>query len=546
MRYLEDLQHYEDRYDLWTIEQCLDEIKMLQRVADKMTDAKEIQHLSLEEKERNINMLAGQRVKSLMLHRYKKREERLKEWIDKDRQKQDLLDNTPVPKNIKCDNCKGNMFSEFHHLTSSSDGDDDRVLFLFRCKSCKAGKGVFENGEVWEKEADLCEKCGGELDHTFKKTKKYDTWTEFCTKCDYKKVDKTDIAKEKQKRIDEENRKKELLEKYRNRFCFKKEEAEELIQALEELKFANQVYEYELQKYESPEYEQTHNLKKLSATELEELLNKDLKKRKFDRLSMKEPQFGQYVEIEFSTQDFDKSRNETESIEELKHLLTEILETTNWRLNGTVSNRLGFLMATLRGYERDEDILKSLIKSEPKQKKVALDPELEKKYGHSNAVGLAKLSAEFEGKKRLRMKRYKTEPEGFVLETHGNNYYTCNLCHRSIKGNETWWIPEAQLCFDCNRNLKDGIFPVDIFKNNKLCFRMWDIEKEFGMHNATVRKHIRNGDLVGRALKDEEGKEYYKIFMAEDNVEFFKNHPRKGERKQRWHYLDGNGEVIWL
>jgi len=73
MRYLEDLQHYEDRYDLSTIELCLKEIGVLQRVADKMVDAKEIQHLSLEEKERNINMLAGQRVKSVMLHRYKKR-----------------------------------------------------------------------------------------------------------------------------------------------------------------------------------------------------------------------------------------------------------------------------------------------------------------------------------------------------------------------------------------------------------------------------------------------------------------------------------------
>lgn len=546
MQYLQDIQHYEDRYDIWTIEQCLRQIEMLRKVSKEMQGAKELKHLSLEEKNNQLGMIGGRIIMNIKICRYKKREETLKEWIDKDRQKQDRQDNTPAPKNVKCDKCKGKMHSEFHHLSSSSGGDDDRVLFLFRCKNCKDGKGVFENGEIWEREPDICEKCGGELDHTFKKTKRYDTWTEFCTKCDYKKVDKTDIAKEKQERIDEKKRKKELLEKYRDRFCFKKEEAEELIQALEELKFANQVYEYELQKYESPEYEQTHNLQKLSAVELEELLNQNLKKHKFDRLNMKVPEFGQYVEVSFSTQDFDKSRNEKESIQELKDLLADTLETTNWRPNGTVSNRLGFLMATLRGYERDEDILKSLMKSDPKPKKIELDPELEKKYGHSNAVSLAKMSAEFEGKKRLRMKRYKTEPEGFVLETHGNNYYTCNLCHRSIKGNETWWIPEAQLCFDCNRNLKKGVFPVDIFDNDKLWFRTWDVEKEFGMHNATVRKHIRKGDLVGRALKDEEGKEYYKIFIAEDNLNFFKTHPRKGERKQRWHYVDKDGEVVWL
>lgn len=66
------------------------------------------------------------------------------------------------------------------------------------------------------------------------------------------------------------------------------------------------------------------------------------------------------------------------------------------------------------------------------------------------------------------------------------------------------------------------------------------------MHNATVRKYIRNGDLVPRELKDSNGKTYYTIFVAEDNVNFFQTHPRKRERKERWHFVDNDGEVIWL
>ncbi len=46
MRYLKDLQHYEDRYDLWTIERCLEELELLQSVAERMVDAKEIKHPS--------------------------------------------------------------------------------------------------------------------------------------------------------------------------------------------------------------------------------------------------------------------------------------------------------------------------------------------------------------------------------------------------------------------------------------------------------------------------------------------------------------------
>lgn len=33
MQYLQDLQHYEDRYDLWTIEQCIRQTDMLRKVS---------------------------------------------------------------------------------------------------------------------------------------------------------------------------------------------------------------------------------------------------------------------------------------------------------------------------------------------------------------------------------------------------------------------------------------------------------------------------------------------------------------------------------
>ena len=408
-------------------------------------------------------------------------------------------------------------------------------------------KVVFENGEKWERTPDLCKKCGSELKHDFREEGRFEIWETTCSNCSYRKVEKTDREKEKLKKKQELNHEKELLDKYRSRFCIEKEKAEEFIEAIEELKFADQVYEYELQKLDTPEYEQTHNIQKLSAVEVEELLNKILRKSRFDRFTMKEPEFGKFVEIIFSIQDLDKSRNQKESTQAFGDLLKETLKTTNWRLMDSISYRLGFLTARLRGYEQDEDILKLFMKKKAKpQPKVELDPEKMKKYDQANAVKLARMSAEFEATKRIRMKRYKSEPDGFLLENHGDSCYSCNLCGKSIKGNETWWIPEAILCLNCNRNLKEGVFPIEIFENHKLYFRIWDVEQEFGMYSATVRKHIRNGDLVARELKTAEGKTYDLILMSEDNVEFFKTHPRKREREQRWHYVDGEGRVVWL
>lgn len=57
---------------------------------------------------------------------------------------------------------------------------------------------------------------------------------------------------------------------------------------------------------------------------------------------------------------------------------------------------------------------------------------------------------------------------------------------------------------------------------------------------------MRNGELISRDLKDKDGKIYYSLFMAKDNVKFFKNHPRKGEQQQRWHFVDEKGNIIWL
>lgn len=545
MKYLQEEQYYVDRYDLLTIKHCLHHVKIMKNVQSKMKSAKELNDMSDSEKKSKFNLLFDKYMANILLNEYKSKDKLIAEWIERDRTRQELEDNAPAPSNIVCDKCGFKMKDTFHNLHTGLD-KPDRVIFFFDCPKCKFRKAVFNNGEEWKYKPDLCKKCGAKLKHDLKFEGDIEIRSTACTGCDFKEVEITNSKDKDAMRKKQEEEDKELLAKYRDQFCLSKEEAEQISNSFEEIAFSNEVFEFELQKYDDPGYELELNVKKLSVIELESILNKVIKKANFNKLNLKEPTFNQFVDISFTTQDTNPLRSASESTRELKGIINNELKTTNWRLHTDyISYRLGYLTGQLRGYERDEDIRKLLVKKDKKTKKV-LDPIKLEKYNYSNAVQLARMSAEFEAKNRLRLQRYEKEPEGFVFESHGQNRYTCNLCNKTIKGNETWWLPEAILCFDCNRNLKAGIFPIEIFRNTKLRFYDWDLKDEFGLHPATVRKFIRNGELITRDLKDSEGKTYYSIFMAEDNVEFFKSHKRIREREKRWHFVDKSGHIVWL
>lgn len=328
---------------------------------------------------------------------------------------------------------------------------------------------------------------------------------------------------------------KELLEKYRPEFCLSKDKGDELLDGLEQLKFMNEVYEYELQKHQDPVYEKTFNVKRLTIIELEKLLNKKLVKYKFKKLILDKPEITRFVIVPFSVQDNDTNRNNKNSTKELEKIIKETLEITNWRLtpDGT-SYRLGYISGRLKGYERDED-LHELFGKKKEEPKAELDPEKLLKY--SNSAEIARLFAKVEITEKLRKKRLEKEPEGFFLEDRESGY-SCNLCVRGLKGSESWWNLDGIQCVNCRRNVKEGIIPAEIIKNHDLWIASWQFKSEFGLHSATVSKMKRNGELVGRELKDSEGKTYFTVYMIEDNKKFFKKHKKTSSSNRKWKFVD--------
>ncbi|MDD3648446.1 MAG: hypothetical protein PHS44_08195 [Candidatus Dojkabacteria bacterium] len=548
MKYLRTPKYYQDDYDLDTIKEGLDMVDLLKSVEVKIRKSKKLQHLSEEEHQHDFNYMYNCQMLGLKKGRFEDRQKTIEEWIERDRLLQDKYDNT-LPPNVVCSKCGEKMKNKFKSLKDYWDDKPARMMFIFHCDKCNKREAYYENGEKYVSKPSLCPKCKSKLDFNLEKKGDITIWKTQCTSCKYREIEETNDKKEEMERRKQQRKEKELLKNYRNKFCLSEKEGNKLVSLFEEIAYANEVYKHILQEHEDPAYEKEQNIKKFSISELEKFINPKLEKASYKGLKLKDPDIGDFVEINFTTQDLDVSRNKNVSVKELERLLNAKLEQTNWRLmSGGITYRLGYLTGVLKGYERSEDILKLLGKKES-EPKVKLDPEMEKKYGHSNAVQLAKLSAEFEARERIRRKRLKDEPDGFFLDgddTDPSSYYTCRICHNTMPPSQTWWTDDGLTCIDCHRNIENGVIPAEMLKNDKIWFKSWHLKDEFDLHPATVRKFVRNGELVGRELKDEKGRTYETIFMAEDNVKFFKTHQGKGKRKQRWHYVDENGEVVWL
>jgi len=110
-------------------------------------------------------------------------------------------------------------------------------------------------------------------------------------------------------------------------------------------------------------YKKLAQIKKLSVVGLERPLLPKLEKEDYIKLELSKPKMERDVVIGFTVQDNKEDWKEYDSCSQLKKLLKQTLENTNWRLmSDGIFYRLGILTGRLRGYENDEDLLKLIKK----------------------------------------------------------------------------------------------------------------------------------------------------------------------------------------
>jgi len=550
MKYLKDEQYYVDLYDLLTIKACLKVIHFWQDLYKKKDTAPKLKDIPPEEVEKGFNQYLSWDLRVKKGEEYRRKAQTISDWVEKDRVRQDKVDNTPPPANVLCPNCKTEMVAEdFKHLEDWPEDKPMRVLFIFECPKCKKRLGLYDNGEEHISKPDLCPECGKEIKTTYKRKGDVITTTEKCTSCKYKKVEVEDLGKKDLEREAEKKKDKELLEKYRTEFCLSDKEGQEYIELIESMEVANAVHDEEMHKFNNPVYERSLQLKKTNISDLEALLTKSLENAKYTKLSLDKPEIGQYVIVPFTVQDIDSSRRDRISVSELEKLIKTTLEDTNWRLlSNSVMYRLGYLEGRLKGYEREEDMLKLAgKKEEPVKPKSKIDEAKRQKYASNNLVQLARLIGEHDGIENMRKRRLVKEPDGFFLES-SEGPYTCGICGEHHYGNEIWWNLDGLRCIDCRRNIVEGAIPPlkrNSHDDKAEWFDKFEITYNRGVHPSSIRKLRREGLLKGRDLKRRDGSEYCTIYLVSENQEFLAKHPKK-DSKTKMTIAGSDGKKIQL
>lgn len=196
MQYLDNEQSYIDRYDLHTIEECLDTVKMFQKIYQKSRKSEELKHHSQEDILKDTNLMLHRTLFVIRGKRYEKKKETIRKWMDDDKLKQDKQDYTPVPNDITCPLCNASLiFNNSKHLDYSYDSPIMRMMFLFKCSKCEKQQWVYDDGEIRVSKPDFCPKCKEEIDIKATRKGKVITWKHKCEACGYTKTEIDDLSK---------------------------------------------------------------------------------------------------------------------------------------------------------------------------------------------------------------------------------------------------------------------------------------------------------------------------------------------------------------
>ncbi|MGA2911453.1 MAG: hypothetical protein ABSE17_02320 [Candidatus Levyibacteriota bacterium] len=143
---------------------------------------------------------------------------------------------------------------------------------------------------------------------------------------------------------------------------------------------------------------------------------------------------------------------------------------------------------------------------------------------------LDQVMTEEQRKRRLKEEKIK----GFFLK-ESDGHYTCAICRETLPGNEIWWNPKGLRCKDCWRNIQQKVIPpLDYDSDDRVWIKEWEIQSEFGIHPATRRKLERQGILIGRDLKREDGTIYCTVYLIKENEKFLKTYKRKPKMKVKF------------
>lgn len=350
-KYLKEKQEYIDLYDRLTVDDC--------RWREKF-------HKNYKAKDKNGEPVLeelGKTFSEIALHYdllfttikwYEDKEKTISEWIDRDKRKDELYENTSAPRDIRCLKCYSLTKESSKILVDGYNNNEDRILFMYDCPNgCLPHRAFYNNGEEYKTQPNLCPNCKTELKNSKEEIKNEKIIIlETCPNCEYEDKKELDISI-KEKPYDPE------YEKDRERFCLSGEALTKNLSEKSQLESIGKFMDSYNEKQKNKDiYDEVEKIKKVTVFNLEELLKPVCEKDGYVKFQFEKPEIGKDLIVSFMAQDSRSNRTELESSYTLKKILKRAVSDTNWRLmSDGVSYRMGILSGRLRAYEREEDLL---------------------------------------------------------------------------------------------------------------------------------------------------------------------------------------------
>lgn len=271
----------------------------------------------------------------------------IKKWIQDDERKDNLVEAFVPPAGLKCRTCSETITSSDHFF----DQNEELVLIM-SCRQLEHPRVfIYSNGDSVIKEKPKCPDCGSNLNTKTEKGKDRFTFNTACTQCSYVETETFELPVELPP-IDEDER---------TRYCFTDEYGAKVEVDFERIKeLAGLAQEIQMENQHPGLWEVINQIQKLTISQVESLIAKELHSKGFVKLNFESPQLDRHIIVPFTIQDA-QSREQRKSVLKVAKALKEVLLLTNWRLidpQNSLEHRLGIISGRLKAFETDEDIQK--------------------------------------------------------------------------------------------------------------------------------------------------------------------------------------------